>query len=880
MRGYRMSAAEERTSKRTKIEELLKEELNREINRPSSHSSHFDDQKPVKKPQDKRITELLAENLQEQLILKGHSVTVPNNSTGTVGAATGRPTASSTSAKEEGPMEGDLAQLSLHSSFFVGGVRIGWPFPVVMRPQRNMAIHLITALKASKHVVLESPTGTGKSAAILCAVLAWQRYHAKLAGTTDEKPVKIIYCSRTHSQVAQMISSLRKTPYRPRMAVLGSRNHLCINKHALDSGNVNTECRVRVGNTDGLRKRMYMSTREHYNDDDPPIHLPQDDIESATTTTTATPSQDDNDNDDEGLRGSSTKACCPHYRQLGPKRTADLACNTFVPCCSSKKGGELSKHGTHDVEDLVQFGKDPHKRTVAVYRSSPQEPFGMTLVQTQGRIEIAIMRRPSPASATSLKQGDEILTVNGWTVEPTVDLVARRIGQTQPNKPLMLEVTSSSVNVVRDTDKEESPHAPCPYYLARALATHAQLVFCPYNYVLDPFIRKSLDIGLENSVVVLDEAHNVEDTLRESGSGKFGEFELAEMVVMLQFYASAAKTGETDPEKKDISECAHELLLFIETLMHFLITNKIGFERAKSPKLLEDWRKFHTPDDTEFDMTFDGPNGHGVMGKAVGCATFFDKLGGTKFDGDALRKNLEAIDAHVRPKQNFESDMYSGSIDKMNELMTILSYAREHHEHYYIASVAKANGSLEFASGQMATVDRSTSRFQKKPQRLPLIPPRKGGDSMNAKPQVCLHACCRSTKSGPNFIDGQIRHGDYCNGSQPPWEAWLVIELLTPSSFFKDLRTQCRTIVLASGSLAPIPSLCAELGLAGEVKDNKVVNVKKAATKPGEEEEKKEVPRLQIKPAPLEADHVIDLEKQLLAVSCGYFPDGTCFHIP
>ena len=35
---------------------------------------------------------------------------------------------------------------------------------------------------------------------------------------------------KTHSQVAQMVASLKKTPYRPRMAILGSRERMCIHK--------------------------------------------------------------------------------------------------------------------------------------------------------------------------------------------------------------------------------------------------------------------------------------------------------------------------------------------------------------------------------------------------------------------------------------------------------------------------------------------------------------------------------------------------------------------------------------------------------------------------------------------------------------------------
>ena len=95
-------------------------------------------------------------------------------------------------------MEGDIPQLGLHKKFFVGGVRVGWPYPVIMPPQRQMVSQVINGLKRGLHVVLESPTGTGKSAALLCSVLAWQRYHAKCS--PEQAPPKIFYCSRTHSQ--------------------------------------------------------------------------------------------------------------------------------------------------------------------------------------------------------------------------------------------------------------------------------------------------------------------------------------------------------------------------------------------------------------------------------------------------------------------------------------------------------------------------------------------------------------------------------------------------------------------------------------------------------------------------------------------------------
>lgn len=194
------------------------------------------------------------------------------------------------------------------------------------------------------------------------------------------------------------------------------------------------------------------------------------------------------------------------------------------------------------------------------------------------------------------------------------------------------------------------------------------------------------------------------------------------------------------------------------------------------------------------------------------------------------------------------------------------------HRGYFIASVVKANGSLDFAAGMAGGGLRRENGFKRKPKKMPKVP------HNNGLVDRCFHPQCREKTSGPHFQEGGIRHGDYCNGQQQPWEAFLVLELLTPAKFMSPLAEQCHTVVLASGSLSPIMSLCGELGLTVGPSDE---DVKKAAAKPGPEskiqaqELLSRVPRLQLQPKPLEANHVIDLEKQLLAVSIGHFADGS-----
>ena len=61
----------------------------------------------------------------------------------------------------------------------------------------------------------------------------------------------------------------------------------------------------------------------------------------------------------------------------------------------------------------------------------------------------------------------------------------------------------------------------------------------PYNYLIDPrmtshqahiqVIRESSDIGLQGNIIVIDEAHNIEDACSSAGSIEITRVELLSM---------------------------------------------------------------------------------------------------------------------------------------------------------------------------------------------------------------------------------------------------------------------------------------------------------------------------------------------------------------
>eukprot|EP01083_Nonionella_stella_P303108 1047872_1 len=251
------------------------------------------------------------------------------------------------------------------STLMMGGVRIAFPYKSPYAAQKQVMAKVIHALKQRQNALLESPTGSGKSLAILCSVLAWhkQNYpkttHLPTKPCTENqnrnnndlkptpKPPKIIFTSRTHGQLQQLIAEYRRTQYYSHftMTILGSRKQLCINPKIQPLFDRNDQCKKALDLHD-----------------------------------------------------------CRFYRNK-------MYAERF------KANDTFGQGRAFDIEDLVSEGT---------------------------------------------KMGC------------------------------------------------------CPYFGSRSLLERASLIFCPYNYILDPVIRTQMKINIKDAILVIDEAHNVEDVCRST----------------------------------------------------------------------------------------------------------------------------------------------------------------------------------------------------------------------------------------------------------------------------------------------------------------------------------------------------------------------------
>ncbi len=80
----------------------------------------------------------------------------------------------------------------------------------------------------------------------------------------------------------------------------------------------------------------------------------------------------------------------------------------------------------------------------------------------------------------------------------------------------------------------------CPFYASKELVASADLVICPYNYLIEPRIRDGMEISLAGSVVILDEAHNVEDFSRAAASWEITREQLRESMADLEKVETSA----------------------------------------------------------------------------------------------------------------------------------------------------------------------------------------------------------------------------------------------------------------------------------------------------------------------------------------------------
>ncbi|KAK6588019.1 helicase [Cryptosporidium xiaoi] len=92
----------------------------------------------------------------------------------------------------------------------------------------------------------------------------------------------------------------------------------------------------------------------------------------------------------------------------------------------------------------------------------------------------------------------------------------------------------------------------CPYYATREIENVCNVVLLPYNYLLDSITRQNLKMDLRNSILILDEAHNLESVAEEAYSYDLRDIDLALSQKAIQNILEATKLGILENKGKNL----------------------------------------------------------------------------------------------------------------------------------------------------------------------------------------------------------------------------------------------------------------------------------------------------------------------------------------
>lgn len=435
--------------------------------------------------------------------------------------------------------------------YIIGGVKINFPCKAYPS-QLAMMNSIIRGLNNGQHCLLESPTGSGKSLALLCSALAWQQAQfvkEQDAGTglaDCKKPEVVTPCQcACHSRNAQSTFNTRAS--KPPTVDLTGEGTSAQPTTPLSKGGKGDQHK-KPSLSSRLSEKLQASLTNGEKDDD----FKSDRKRIRTLGTDQKFSKrrclekgviyiDDDDEETENLErpvpgaqswtmelnnGARADSCQSQLQCCSP-----VSCS-LCPCTNLKAGQKMAEKSKENETDKdgsgkkkipkIFFGTRTHKQITQIARELKRTLYStvpMTILSS--RDHTCVHPEVVPHANRNERCKEFLEAKNGRSCRYYHNVHKMR-DQSTLQWVHGLHQAWDIEELVRLGGKLRS----CAYYAARELMQEACIVFCPYNYLLDPLIRESMEINLKEQIVVLDEAHNIEDCARESASFTLNQAQL------------------------------------------------------------------------------------------------------------------------------------------------------------------------------------------------------------------------------------------------------------------------------------------------------------------------------------------------------------------
>ncbi|GIZ48504.1 hypothetical protein CKM354_001156100 [Cercospora kikuchii] len=136
------------------------------------------------------------------------------------------------------------------------------------------------------------------------------------------------------------------------------------------------------------------------------------------------------------------------------------------------------------------------------------------------------------------------------------------------NEDVILDFRDHALAKIRDIEDLTglgSKLGVCPYYASRPGIGHAEIVTLPYPLLLHKAAREALDISIKGHVVIIDEAHNLMDSVESIYSASINDSQLQQAKAGLAEYYRKFNKRLKDKNRVYVTQ----LIKVINSLLHF-----------------------------------------------------------------------------------------------------------------------------------------------------------------------------------------------------------------------------------------------------------------------------------------------------------------------
>lgn len=417
-----------------------------------------------------------------------------------------------------------LAMASSDRVMHIAGTRVRFPH-VPYRAQSALMHATITAITSRKHALVESPTGTGKTLALLCASLAFQE------AAEDRRRQNIA------SQPAPDQATDLQQPSPPL-----------------------SDSPLPAQSPPNAHQSSVSPPSEHGSDSDSDFAAPKKfrDVSWQRSIREKRPSSALAEEPANAFMFSRLVA-------MERDRPLDVGC-TQGPVTQDE--GESASQASGKKVPRVFYATRTHKQVthvIAELRKTRYRP-RISVLASRGEYCIKDDVRTGPARDETCKA---LVKVGDCKHHFAA-------GELADHKELVGEAWD-----IEELTELGRKHGGCPYYASHELYQKAQLIFCPYSFLVDPVVRGARGINLAGDVVILDEAHNIENYARESAGF---EADVADMRRACDEVDTMILTGRFSGESNDLGAAYRSVKGPLEAFMTLVDTVVANDELRKFEK--------------------------------------------------------------------------------------------------------------------------------------------------------------------------------------------------------------------------------------------------------------------------------------------------------